>query len=112
MRILEIHRKVDESGVSGTGHVLDAVEFDDGTVVVRWRSDKPSTSIYNSYPDFFNVHISPHPDNLTEIRVLFDSKKWKTISLSLADSPAVYRSFNRLLPASQRNIPRGPSKGI
>lgn len=36
MRRFQLHRHEDVSGVSGTGVVAQGVEFDDGTVVVRW----------------------------------------------------------------------------
>lgn len=36
-RAFTINRDVDVTGISGTGHVADGVQFPDGTVVVRWR---------------------------------------------------------------------------
>jgi hypothetical protein len=36
MRRFELHRDVDESGISGTGVVAEGVEFSDGTVVLKW----------------------------------------------------------------------------
>ena len=60
-------RNADESGVSGTGHVLDGVVFHTGQVVVCWRSDRSSIATYQSYDDFKTLHIDSHPTNLTEI---------------------------------------------
>lgn len=37
MRLFELHRDVDRTGLSGTGVVAEGVEFSDGTTVVRWR---------------------------------------------------------------------------
>jgi hypothetical protein len=37
MRRFLLQRDEDPTGVSGTGSVAEAVEFTDGTVVVRWR---------------------------------------------------------------------------
>ena len=36
MRLFKLQRKVDCSGVSGTGVVAEGVEFDDGQVALRW----------------------------------------------------------------------------
>jgi hypothetical protein len=36
MRLFELHRDVDETGVSGTGIVAEGVEFSDGYVAMRW----------------------------------------------------------------------------
>jgi hypothetical protein len=56
-RVYEVHRKKDVSGVSGTGHVADAVVFEDGTTVLRWRVPrKASTAIYASLENAVEVH--------------------------------------------------------
>ena len=67
-------RHQDETGVSGTGRVLDGVVFHTGQVVVCWRSDlridKPgfsSLAVYDSWEAFLAVHVSPHPASQTEI---------------------------------------------
>ena len=62
-------RPYDESGVSGTGKVLDGVVFPDGTTVIRWCvKEMPNcTAIYDSYSAFKRIHIESHPDNRTEI---------------------------------------------
>lgn len=38
-RLFTLVRKTDETGISGTGRVLDGVVFHNGQVVVCWRSD-------------------------------------------------------------------------
>ena len=43
MRIFSLVRHEDVSGVSGTGRVADGVEFNDGTVVLRWLTMGGST---------------------------------------------------------------------
>ncbi len=72
-------RNFDQSGISGTGRVLDGVIFHNGQVVICWRSDinedKPgfsSLGIYPSWEAFKSVHIDPHPANKSEIRFLDD----------------------------------------
>lgn len=49
-------RKVDETGVSGAGHVADGVVFEDGTTVLRWRTQCRSTAVYASFEDMDKIH--------------------------------------------------------
>jgi hypothetical protein len=65
VKVFRMIRQKDISGVSGTGHVLDGIIFDDGTTVVTWRSNHASISIFRSYEDFKAIHITPHPENNT-----------------------------------------------
>lgn len=63
-------RNNDESGVSGTGIVLDGVVFPNGKVTVCWRCVKTnasSISVFDSFEDFTKIHIDSHPTNGTEI---------------------------------------------
>lgn len=77
-RVFTIIRKSDESGVSGTGRVLDGTIFHNGQVVVCWRGDVHSdedgaasgVSSLGVYPDwdaFKQLHIDSHPSNRTEV---------------------------------------------
>lgn len=56
MRIFELHRSVDVSGVSGTGKVAEGVIFRDGTVVIHWLSTHPSTNVYESIETLLEIH--------------------------------------------------------
>lgn len=74
-RLFSLIRNFDQSGISGTGRVLDGVIFHNGQVVVCWRSDinenKPgfaSLGIYPSWEAFTFVHIDSHPSNRTEVK--------------------------------------------
>ncbi len=58
-------RRSDESGVSGTGNVLEGVQFSDGTVVLQWTSQPASTVIWGSFEDFWQIHVASHPTNAT-----------------------------------------------
>ncbi len=60
-----LSRGNDESGVSGTGNVLEGVEFTDGTVVLQWTSKPASTVVWRSFEDFWTVHVASHPTNAT-----------------------------------------------
>ncbi len=73
-RLFTVVRDADESGVSGTGRVLDGVIFHNGQVVVCWRGDlRPETSGYSSlgvYPSwaaFKKIHLDAHPTNKAKI---------------------------------------------
>lgn len=51
-----LHRDVDVTGASGTGHVADGVVWPDGTVSVRWRGDRKSTVHWDRLDDALAVH--------------------------------------------------------
>lgn len=72
--VFTLIRHADETGISGTGRVLDGTIFHTGQVVVCWRSDlrpdKPGFSslvIYDSWEAFWAIHVAPHPTEQTEI---------------------------------------------
>lgn len=69
-------RDADESGVSGTGKVLEGVVFTDGTTVIRWTvKDKPcSTAIYPTFEAFEFIHVTSHPTNGTKFYWLTNNK--------------------------------------
>lgn len=80
MRRFKMYRRGDESGVSGSGHVLDGVVFHTGQVVICWRTDLDATQgkgrghsslgIYASWEAFDALHIASHPANRTDIEWL------------------------------------------
>lgn len=45
-RRFELHRDVDETGVSGTGVVAEGIEFSDGVVCLHWQSQWPSSVVH------------------------------------------------------------------
>jgi hypothetical protein len=59
----------DESGVSGTGIVIEGITLATGQCVVHWLYPTPrgSIAIFDSIADFATVHIKPHPGNETII---------------------------------------------
>ena len=65
MRRFTMGREFDVSGVSGTGIVLEGVQFSTGVVVIHWLTPPPrgSISIFDSLDQFLSIHVSPHPDN-------------------------------------------------
>ncbi len=69
MRTFEMHRGNDESGVSGTGKVLEGVVFSDGPCVVRWVTELNgrSEARYDSFASFVDIHINSHKSNKTTV---------------------------------------------
>jgi len=69
-------RHQDETGVSGTGRVLDGVIFHTGQVAICWRTDLKaelgfsSITLYPSWEAFEHVHIKSHDEDQTEIKIL------------------------------------------
>ena len=73
-RLFSVVRKSDESGVSGSGRVIDGVLFHTGQVVICWRTDidaskhgYSSLGIYPSWEAFKFIHVDSHPSNETKI---------------------------------------------
>ncbi len=56
MRRFYLLRLEDVSGVSGTGVVAEGVVFSTGKVVLSWRSEYESVTIYDSLPDLEAIH--------------------------------------------------------
>lgn len=63
MRTFTLTRGNDETGVSGTGVVLEGVEFSDGRVILEWTSQPRSTVVWDNFADFWEVHVASHPTN-------------------------------------------------
>lgn len=80
-RLFSLIRHMDESGISGTGRVLDGVIFHTGQVVICWRTDLnseklgySSIAIYPSWEAFLQVHIQPHPPGAMDISFFPNSR--------------------------------------
>ena len=69
IRTFTVCRINDESGVSGTGVVIEGIVLATGQCVVHWLYPTPrgSIAIFDSISDFATVHIKPHPGNETII---------------------------------------------
>ena len=69
IRTFTVCRINDESGVSGTGVVIEGITLAPGQCVVHWLYPTPrgSIAIFDSIADFATVHIKPHPGNETII---------------------------------------------
>lgn len=51
-----LNRLEDVHNISGTGRVAEGIQFGDGTVVLRWRSDVASTAVYNDLKAVVFLH--------------------------------------------------------
>jgi hypothetical protein len=56
MRLFQLHRNEDESGVSGTGIVAEGVEFTDGKCALSWLTDKSSKGFYDCIQHIEDIH--------------------------------------------------------
>jgi hypothetical protein len=56
VRRFQLIRKMDVTGISGTGAVIQGVQFADGVCVIRWMTVYPSTTIHNSIENIIAVH--------------------------------------------------------
>lgn len=56
MRLFQLYRHQDASGVSGTGVVAEGVEFTNGECALHWLSEKPSIALYPSIDDLKDIH--------------------------------------------------------
>lgn len=67
VQVFKMIRNDDDSGISGTGTVVEGVVYSDGSVVVRWLGATPCKAHWDSFDAFKKIHIESHPDNNTEI---------------------------------------------
>jgi hypothetical protein len=68
MRTFDMIRHNDESGISGTGKVLEGAIFSNGQVIVYWTSGQfHSFGFFTNFFEFYGIHIKPHPTNNTQI---------------------------------------------
>lgn len=87
MRCFTLVRQSDESGVSGTGRVLDGVVFHNGKTVICWRTDigdshgYSSITLFDSFEAFEFIHIGSHPTNGSVIEWMDDAEDVKESSL-------------------------------
>lgn len=49
-------REVDVTGISGTGVVIEGIQFSDGVCAIRWMTDMPSTTHHDCIDNVVAVH--------------------------------------------------------
>ena len=65
IKTFTVARQSDQTGVSGTGVVIEGVVLATGQCIVHWLYPPPrgGIAIFDSMNDFIRVHIQPHPGN-------------------------------------------------
>lgn len=56
MKLFELRRAEDESGISGTGTVAQGVIFDNGTCVLTWLTEHTSVAMYQNIETVARIH--------------------------------------------------------
>ena len=56
MKLFELRRTEDESGVSGTGTVAQGVIFDNGWCALTWLTEHTSVAFYTSIEEVVAIH--------------------------------------------------------
>jgi hypothetical protein len=56
MKTFILHRKEDETGISGIGDVAEGIQFNSGEVAMKWSTDTSSIAIYKSIEDVITLH--------------------------------------------------------
>lgn len=56
MKLFHFYRLEDQSGVSGTGPVVEGVQFTNGWCALRWLSKNSSVCFYQSIEDVKSIH--------------------------------------------------------
>jgi hypothetical protein len=55
-RRFDLVRTEDVSGISGTGHVAEGVQWTDGSVSLRWHGDHSSLAYWHCLEDAMAIH--------------------------------------------------------
>lgn len=58
MKIFNLVREQDNTGISGLGIVASGVEFDDGLCVLRWKGEYKTTVIHESIESIKKINCS------------------------------------------------------
>jgi hypothetical protein len=56
IRRFQLHRHIDETGVSGTGVVAEGVEFTSGMIAMTWYSPHRAVNVYESIKTVDELH--------------------------------------------------------
>ena len=77
MRTFTVARETDASGISGTGIVMEGVEFSDGKTITRWVIEGQPNSVvwWDSFDDFLSIAVTAHPTNVSIIRFADGTEK-------------------------------------
>ena len=65
----ELHRDIDETGISGTGVVAEGVEFKDGVVALRWLTEWPTSVVWYDRGMDSVEHVHGHGGKTRIVRI-------------------------------------------
>ena len=112
-------RKVDVTGVSGTGYVAEGCEFSNGKVAVSWKGKHPTITAHDNLKSVETIHLHagatelqwldylPHPepemrqrilDALVEAQAYFDNKQ------GASDKGSAMFAARQVLQAAWKNL--------
>lgn len=110
MKMYFLCRKEDVSGTSGTGHIAQVAEFDDGVVVVRWVAEMnaagvASTTVFNSLGDVLRIHGH---EGRTGVDLVVDSERVQQLENSVTSLRECLRSALETLKLHGLRLPPCP----
>lgn len=113
MKRFEMHRREDDTGISGTGHIADGVVFDDGLVVIHWRTATPGTTVFSSLDDARAVHGHEGKTGFVfRDQAQKDEPEIFFCSMCFATCDIAYHCFNCGAGGTNVSIPQGHAELI
>ena len=101
-KTFHIIRQADESGVSGTGKVIDGIVWANGWTQIFWRTDldpikrgNSSITFFESFDAFERIHITSHPTN--ETIIVWDDDNVRNLENELEDLREKFKSKSEKL---------------
>lgn len=68
LRPFTVYRRSDESGVSGTGIIIQGVLFANGKCAIQWVCEPvPGNTVIHDWDEFLKIHVKSHKGNGTII---------------------------------------------
>jgi hypothetical protein len=109
MRMYYLCRKEDVSGTSGTGHIAEVAEFDDGSVVVRWigsmnMSGVTSTTVFSSLADLRKIHGH---EGRTDVELVLDGERVKELEATVETLRGCLRQAAEMLQQNGLSVASG-----
>ena len=108
-KTFHIIRQADESGVSGTGKVIDGIVWANGWTQIFWRTDldpikrgNSSITFFESFDAFERIHITSHPTNNTII--VWDDDNIKELEEELEDLKDKFKSKSEKLKEVNKEL--------
>lgn len=101
MKLFELRRDEDESGISGTGTVAQGVIFDNGTCVLTWLTEHTSVAVY---ADIETVHRIHGHNGKTKVIQIADCDEERVQRIWDKDAQNVYPAPEWLLLFAEKEL--------